>query len=214
MKEILSIEKILEIMKTLQDGHRNMPYMSMIKLVFFAERFHIRNFGFPLTGDMYYAMKHGPVPSVVKNVINKEYLHMGFISEKQRELIETSVVLKDRNQNDKLASFSIKNKSYFDLSKSASASIEFTLINFGSFDQKKLIDITHAYPEWTRYKELFKTDSTNILRQDIFFEDFFKNPDRENTAPLEKHFSGVDPFYEDDEVLKIMMENFFGTAVD
>jgi uncharacterized phage-associated protein len=44
------------------------------KILYFAERFHIRDFGRPIVGDYYIAMEHGPVPSFVYNVLTEKLL--------------------------------------------------------------------------------------------------------------------------------------------
>lgn len=39
------------------------------KILFFADREHILDYGRPITGDRYVAMEHGPVPSAVRNLL-------------------------------------------------------------------------------------------------------------------------------------------------
>jgi len=43
------------------------------KILFFADREHILDYGRPITGDRYVAMKDGPVPSAVRKLLNGEY---------------------------------------------------------------------------------------------------------------------------------------------
>jgi hypothetical protein len=54
------------------------------------------------------------------------------------------------------------------------------------------------YPEWKRYKELFDTRQASKI--DIEIEDFFTNPDMNNSPYLAKYFS-KDPLYEDEAYL-------------
>src|SRR5437870_12880806 len=42
--------------------------MKALKLLFFADRYHLRKYGRPVTDCAYFAMKHGPVASEAKNV--------------------------------------------------------------------------------------------------------------------------------------------------
>lgn len=44
--------------------------IDLLKTVFFADRYHLLKYGRTVTGDTYYAMKHGPVASVIKNICN------------------------------------------------------------------------------------------------------------------------------------------------
>src|SRR2546426_6564656 len=42
--------------------------MKALKLVFFADRYHLRQFGRPITNDEYLAMEYGPVASGCKDL--------------------------------------------------------------------------------------------------------------------------------------------------
>jgi uncharacterized phage-associated protein len=39
----------------------------LFKILYFAEQKHLANYGMPITGDCYIAMKNGPVPSAIYN---------------------------------------------------------------------------------------------------------------------------------------------------
>src|SRR5438105_15508174 len=42
--------------------------MKALKLVYFADRYHLRRFGRPVVGDEYHAMNYGPVASGTKDL--------------------------------------------------------------------------------------------------------------------------------------------------
>jgi len=42
--------------------------LKALKLVYFADRYHLRRFGRPITGDEYLAMPYGPVASSAKDL--------------------------------------------------------------------------------------------------------------------------------------------------
>jgi len=44
--------------------------IDVLKAVFFADRYHILKYGRSVSEDTYYAMKHGPVASAIKNICN------------------------------------------------------------------------------------------------------------------------------------------------
>ena len=42
--------------------------MKALKLIYFADRLHLRTYGRPIIGDDYWAMQFGPVPSCTNNI--------------------------------------------------------------------------------------------------------------------------------------------------
>jgi len=42
------------------------------KILFFADREHLLDYGRPITGDRYVAMEHGPVPSAIRDVLKAD----------------------------------------------------------------------------------------------------------------------------------------------
>ena len=46
----------------------NADYHKVFKILYFAEQFHLKSYGRPLTGDSYQAMLYGPVPSFLYDV--------------------------------------------------------------------------------------------------------------------------------------------------
>lgn len=51
-------------------------FHKIFKLIYFAEQKHLAEFGRPITGDNYIAMRYGPVPSIVYDIleaVKKDY---------------------------------------------------------------------------------------------------------------------------------------------
>src|SRR3990167_5078172 len=55
--------------------------LNLLKLLFLADRYHIRRYGRPIFNDVYFAMTYGPVASAVKDVIE----FSDFLSEMEKE---------------------------------------------------------------------------------------------------------------------------------
>ena len=66
-------QKTVDAIEFLAQQKPGMTQYYIGKLLFFADREHIMDYGRPITGDRYVAMEHGPVPSAVRNLLNGEY---------------------------------------------------------------------------------------------------------------------------------------------
>ena len=66
----LEIAKIIEAIVYLvsRSKDRKMSKLHLLKMLFFADRWHLRMYGRSVTGDTYYAMQYGPAPSECKRV--------------------------------------------------------------------------------------------------------------------------------------------------
>lgn len=138
--------------------------MKALKLIWAADRYHMRKYGRPVIGDKYIAMKFGPVASGVKdimdgNVLQDEYLEYAddFIKEIDRYNIR---------------SVSDVDKDVF--SESDLEALNFALENFGNIDRFKLSKMTHDYPEWKRYQQVL--ESGKSIWEVISYMDFFNDP--------------------------------------
>jgi uncharacterized phage-associated protein len=154
-------------------------YKSLLKLAFFADRYHLRNYARPIVGDFYYAMKHGPVPSFMKDSIESQDLYRGNIE-----------ILDNFKYIVRLKSSEIIDKTLF--SKSDYEAINFAVDNFGDVGKRvwDIVNLTHAYPEWDKYKYLFVDNISNRVEMD--YVDFLKNA-TPNAVEFKK-LSFRDPF--------------------
>lgn len=161
--------------------------MQAIKLVWIADRYHLRKYGRPITGDDYVAMNYGPVASTVKDIAEKS----GFLATEERSYANEYI--------DKLNQYTIKCAQSPDLrvfSKTDLEALQFALDNFGNQDQYKLAKFSHQYPEWAKFKEEFEAKTTT--REDMSYIDFFGDP-----FELKD-----DKFKENQELLEINKKNF------
>lgn len=113
-----------------------MSYMKLIKLLYIVDREAIRRWGFPVTGDAYFSMKHGPVLSGVLDLVNESpddasYWHQ-HISEPTvgKELTLTKPV-----------STEMLSQAEIDL-------ITEVFKSYGHLTRWTVRDVTHTFPEW------------------------------------------------------------------
>ncbi len=135
-----------------------------LKLVFFADRYHIRKYGRTITDDFYYAMEHGPVGSTTYDVLkfNTNTSH-------EKKYIEHFL----EKEDDKCKAKN-KNLKLDYLSETDIEALDFAINTFGKFSSKRIKDISHLYPEWNRFKKTLKTN--DITRIEMNIVDFFNDP--------------------------------------
>lgn len=131
--------------------------VSALKLLFFADRFHLRKYGRLIAQDEYWAMKRGPVASRAK-----------CIAEFDREYAPDAIAYAEdylapaRNGRE----IAIRSKQPVDervFSKSDMEALSFSLDTFKDKDANDLVELTHRYPEWKTHEEILKTEKRDPI---------------------------------------------------
>lgn len=126
-----------------KDGKINK--MKAIKLIFLADRLHLRKYGRPIIGDMYFAMKLGPVGSLTKNVAELSSISGEALAYAKKYIKPVD----DKKQT--FVSLKLEDASVF--SKTDLECLNAVYETFSDKDQFELAEITHTYPEWQKYKK-------------------------------------------------------------
>ena len=147
-------------------------YMALLKLVFFADRYHVRKYARPVSSDIYFALKLGPLPSNLCTVSKMIY-----------NPIDNNFTAVRENGKIDMDRFSL----------SDIEAMNFAVQHFsplGRRSQYILAYITHAYPEWNKYKKRF--DANDRGRENMYYEDFLLNANPNHTEFIKYRFK--DPF--------------------
>lgn len=140
--------------------------LKLIKLMYFADRYHLRKYGRPISNDAYFAMPYGPVGSSVKDIAefsiflaDEEVGYAGkFISRGPRENTVVSTAEVDMDV----------------FSKSDVEALDFAYNEFGGQTPFSLVNTTHRYPEWKKFESALVSKETT--REPMTYIDFFGNP--------------------------------------
>jgi len=140
--------------------------LKALKLLFFADRYHLRKYGRPVSECAYFAMKDGPVASEAKQVAeDSDFLpaparsHARSFLEKKSDYDYASVADVDSSV----------------LSGTDVEALTFAWENFGYLPKYQLRDITHRYPEWKRHEHtLLQPGGPRRVQMD--YADFFADP--------------------------------------
>ena len=132
-----------------------------LKLIFFADRYHVRKYGRPITGDDYFAMGKGPVPSATKDIAeNSDYM-----GDEARLYSERYIAQPAKGKINSRAQVDTEELSATDLE-----ALKFAWQHFGrTYD---IVAVSHQYPEWKRHE----TALTSASRSRMDFMDFLDDP--------------------------------------
>lgn len=137
--------------------------LAAVKLLFFADRYHLRKYGRLISEDTYYALPHGPVASNSLNIINEILIN------------ENAGVDREYLKRESVKSFSASSEEYEleYLSDTDKEALSFAVEHFGNMDTWDLRNLTHDYPEWKRYKHTLENELSK--REPIVMSDFFED---------------------------------------
>jgi uncharacterized phage-associated protein len=140
--------------------------LKLVKLIYLADRYHIRKYGRLVTGDYYFAMQYGPVGSVTKDIAGfSEYLAPEELEYAQKYLAPLG--------GDTNTIISVNEVDGDELSETDVEALDFAYQTFGSRDSVDLVELTHEYPEWSKRKGQLDLGASRVLIDNV---DFFENP--------------------------------------
>jgi uncharacterized phage-associated protein len=139
--------------------------MKALKLVYFADRYHLRRFARPIIGDEYLAMNYGPVPSGTKDLAEMS----DFLGEEEASYAKAFLRPVDRFT---FGSEQPVVETVF--SQSDRKALAWAWQRFGMEDGFTLAKLTHLYPEWKRHEASLNAKLTT--RAPMNYRDFLDDP--------------------------------------
>jgi len=195
MNKLPSVRKILQALYYIQsnapqDNPDRFNKVYLLKMFYFADRYHLRHFGYLASRDTYFAMKLGPVASNAYNILKKDQCNINSAEvgclHGVEEVSEHDVKIEFQGNDE--------------LSKSYKKALDFALKEFGPNSWSRQSDISHCYPEW---KNVYGANPSG-LRIPMDLRDFFDDPD--DKTCFSKFGKNCDPFEDDKEFLALLRE--------
>ncbi len=163
--------------------------LKALKLIFFADRYHLRKYGRFIVNDIYFAMEHGPVASSTKDIADNS----DFLGQDEKDYSKRYIKKDTRH---KIASVKSVDEDVF--SDSDLEALDFAWDKFGEYSNFDLAELAHLYPEWLRHQDALRIRSRIEMR----LEDFLDDP----AGTVEKCFYLND---EDRKLLKEQLEDSY-----
>ena len=142
--------------------------MKALKLIWLADRLSLRKYGVTITGDTYFALENGPVPSGTRDV-----LQANVYFEESETVIEYAKKYIDESKEDKFDFISLTEVDTKVLSKANIEILEIIFKNVGHLSKYQIRDISHSFPEWKKFENDLNTKS--ISRGQMNIDDFLIN---------------------------------------
>jgi uncharacterized phage-associated protein len=136
-----------------------------LKLVYFADRYHLRRYGRPVIGDEYLAMQYGPVPSSTKDIAELS----DFLGREERAYAKAFIQPTTGNSYKSRAEVET---SVFSLSDQEA--LAWAWERFGRTPRFGLAELTHHYPEWKRHEA--GLNAKVVSRAPMNYRDFLEDP--------------------------------------
>jgi len=151
----------LNLLAQKKDGRINK--MKAIKLIYLADRLHLRKYGRPIIGDIYWAMKLGPVGSCAKSIAELTEVPVEVLAYAKKYIKPVDA---------KKQSFaSIKDPDLSVFSKSDLECLEAVYARFSDKDQFELAELTHTFPEWAKFEREIMVKGKKRIK--MSYDDFF-----------------------------------------
>lgn len=141
-----------------------MNKLKALKLIYFADRYHLRSYGRPITNDRYLAMEYGPVASSCKDLAEMS----DFLGKEEKEYAGR-YLKKDSHDYLSMADFEDGEFSETDIE-----ALAFAWREYGSKKAFDLAEATHQFPEWKQHETRLKSPSES--RVPMCYGDFLENP--------------------------------------
>jgi len=211
--EVFYMTRGFDLYKTVQALHYlaahlggGAHFMTLLKLMYFADRRHLRQHAISITGDDYKAMKLGPVGSATMNVLKQDAFFFENLDEPDVAFVRTYLV----HAGDQVEAAA--QCDYNHLSVSEKDALDFVVANFGRFDRFQLANITHDYPEWKRHEAYLSAGLAKV--RDMRYIHFLEDPNLSSSPQIGRFLGKTDPFAEDPETIQSIREHLAEVAED
>ena len=149
-------QKALEVILWFAEKNRGISFHTLLKLLFYADKYHLNQYGRPIVGDRYVALPYGPVAQMTYDILKGEPLALEAL-EMQRLPFEV------RGRYNVFPTERGPDSSKF--SESDVEALEYAWNKYGDYGFNILTRLTHNDPA---YK--------NAEGQTIRYEDFLEGP--------------------------------------
>jgi len=149
---LAKLKAILRYFCTFTDT-RFLGKTKLMKLFYFIDFLHVKKHGVPITNDMYINLELGPIPTVIKNMVDN------VVDDPERAILSDTISINEPDgikmqQILSFQEFSEDDKGYFN--DNELETLKTVCARFGTKNTKAIVDASHNESPWTETKILDK----------------------------------------------------------
>lgn len=122
----------------------------LMKLFYFLDFTHVKKYGAPITGDTYFHLEKGPIPSAIKNLIDS------LDDEPELSILADTIEIQ-KNMGSMMhkivcsQNFADSDKEYF--SEIEMQTLKFVCDKYSDYTTREIVDASHAESPWRKTQE-------------------------------------------------------------
>ena len=129
--------KAVEVILWFADKQPRITFHTLLKLLFYADKYHLNRYGRPILGDDYRALQWGPVASTTYDILKGDNLVVEFLGADHPFTVEGRYHVKGNRMPDLDA-----------LSESDVEALAWSFEKYGRLNFDLLTKLTHKEPAW------------------------------------------------------------------
>ena len=154
----LSPEKLVSSLAFFAQNTRGLDKLKAVKLLYYADKYHLTRYGRPIIGDIYFRLDYGPVPSKSLNIIN-DAIDPYKLRNVEQPILDLFSKFIHVNRGKKHATLESKRGPDLEvLSNSEQEALNETVKRYGRCSGPQLIDLTHREAPWKKTKKNAEID--------------------------------------------------------
>jgi uncharacterized phage-associated protein len=181
--EKFDIEKVANAIKFFQDHDvKHLGKTKLMKMLFFADKYHLQNYGRPIFYDRYFRLPHGPVPSITLNVIDSLNEVENYDLEEYAEKFRRHIAVNERTVAREIKQMTFTPLSDFDEEYFARSELEMlqkVAEEFRTINARRISELSHTLPEYANTPPNDIIDYSVMAPEQREYLDFIEETNRE-----------------------------------
>jgi uncharacterized phage-associated protein len=168
--------KLGQALAYLSTGIHDLTKLKAAKLLYFADKLHLTRYGRPITGDRYYCLDHGPIPSASLNAINDLLTPVrvrvgGRTLENQMSKVLGQFVQVDRQSTHPRLKSKMKPQEFDALTATEREVLDAIVKQYGKLPAGRLIELTHREKTWVASNKQRSAGSSVEIPWELFLDE-------------------------------------------